>query len=67
MTLDDLHDEICIDFEVLDQTVAELIALQAGLARQNLTVREKVAAAAFLAQLYTAAENILKAQHAQAG
>ena len=39
MTLDDLRDEIGIDFEALDQTLAELIALQANLARRNPTVK----------------------------
>ena len=60
MTPGELFDEIVIDFDALDQTLAELIALQADLAERNPTVREKAAAATFLAQLYSGVENILK-------
>ena len=60
MTLDDLRNEVEIDLNAIDQTLAELIALQIDLGGRNPTVREKAAAATFLAQLYSGAENILK-------
>ena len=62
MTLDDLRNEVEIDLNAIDQTLAELIALQIDLGGRNPTVREKAAAATFLAQLYSGAENILNRQ-----
>ena len=50
----ELGEEIAVDLEALEATVNELLALR------RETVREKTAAAAFLAQSYNGIENILK-------
>lgn len=60
MTAEELNAEIAIEFDALRQVVNELEALRADVAGREPTVREKTAAAAFLAQFYTAIENILK-------
>jgi len=56
----DLGEEIAVELEALETTVNELLALQQDIARREPTVREKTAAAAFLAQFYNGIENILK-------
>jgi hypothetical protein len=56
----DLREEIAIELEAMTQVVAELLALQQDVAGREVTVREKTAAAAFLAQFYNGLENILK-------
>jgi len=56
----ELGEEIAIELEALETTVSELLALQRDVAHREPTVREKTAAAAFLAQLYNGIENILK-------
>jgi hypothetical protein len=56
----DLCEEIAIELEALEATVNELLALQCDVAGREPTVREKTAAAAFLAQFYNGVENILK-------
>ena len=56
----DLREKIDVDLEAMDITVKELLALQQDLADQEPTIREKTAAAAFLAQFYHGLENILK-------
>jgi hypothetical protein len=58
--LDELDAEIAIELEALEATVVELLMLQRDVARREPTVREKAAAAAFLAQFYSGIENILK-------
>ena len=60
MTVADLREEIAIELEAMTQVVAELWALQQDVADREPTVREKTAAAAFLAQFYNGIENILK-------
>jgi hypothetical protein len=57
---DELGDEIAIELEALEATVDELLALQRNVAHREPTVRERTAAAAFLAQSYNGIENILK-------
>jgi hypothetical protein len=57
---DELCDEIAIELEALEATVDELLALQRDIAHREPTVRERTAAAAFLAQFYNGIENILK-------
>jgi len=57
---DELGEEITIELESLEATVAELLTLQRDVARREPTVRETTAAAAFLAQFYSGIENILK-------
>jgi hypothetical protein len=57
---DDLREEITVELEALDVTVRELSALRQDVADRDPTAREKIAAAAFLAQFYNGIENILK-------
>lgn len=56
----ELQDEIAVEVEALEQVVYELQALRQELGLNEPTVREKTAAAAFLAQFYSGVENILK-------
>ncbi|MBK7897033.1 MAG: hypothetical protein IPJ90_19540 [Anaerolineaceae bacterium] len=55
-----LREEISIELEAITQVVHELVALNQDLGKQPPTIREKTAAAAFLAQFYNGIENILK-------
>ena len=52
MTPDDLREEIAVELEALEITIRELLELQRDVATRTPTVREKTAAAAFLAQFY---------------
>ncbi len=56
----ELREEITVELEALEATVNELLALQRDVADRQPTIREKAAAAAFLAQFYNGIENILK-------
>jgi len=60
VTGEELKAEIAIEFDSLQQVVNELEALRRDVAGREPSVREKTAAAAFLAQFYTGIENILK-------
>ena len=60
MTIDDLREEINIELENIGKILEELAALQLEVKERNPTIREKTAAAAFLAQFYNGIENILK-------
>ncbi|MBC8447526.1 MAG: hypothetical protein H8D78_07230 [Chloroflexi bacterium] len=60
MKPEELREEIAIELELMEATVQELLALQHDLVGREPTVREKTAAAAFLAQFYNGVENILK-------
>lgn len=60
MKPDELREEIAVELEALEATVNELLALQRDVAHGEPTIREKTAAAAFLAQFYSGIENILK-------
>ena len=60
MNVEVLREEISIQLELLDATIRELEAIRADLESRRPTVREVAAAAAFLADVYTGAENILK-------
>lgn len=60
MTAAELREEIDIELEAITVTVSELLLLQKDVADRMPTVREKTAAAAFLAQFYNGIENILK-------
>lgn len=60
MNRSDLEQEIAVELEAMQTTVGELLALQRDVADREPTVREKTAAAAFLAQFYNGIENILK-------
>lgn len=63
MTLAELREEISIELEMMESTVQEAVSLLNDLAGSEPTVREKTAAAAFLAQFYGGIENILKRIH----
>ncbi len=60
MTADDLKEEISIELEYIETILQELSALRRDVAGREITIREKTAAAAFLAQFYGGVENILK-------
>jgi len=60
LTFEELEEEIAVELEALESTVSELLSLQGDVASREPTVREKTAAAAFLAQFYNGVENILK-------
>jgi hypothetical protein len=60
MKPDELREEIDIELEALEMTVGELQALHQDVDGREPTVREKAAAAAFLAHFYHGIENILK-------
>lgn len=60
MTSEDLRDEIAIEFENIEMVLRELSVLQEDVKGREASVREKTAAAAFLAQFYNGVENILK-------
>jgi hypothetical protein len=58
--VEELKAEIAIEFDALRQVVSELEALRSDVSGREPTVRERTAAAAFLAQFYSGIENILK-------
>lgn len=60
MTAARLASEIALELAALEQVAQELAALVHDVASREPTVREKTAAAAFLAQFYSGLENILK-------
>lgn len=60
VTAEELKAEIAVKFDALRQVVNELEALRSDVAGRDPTVREKTAAAAFLAQFHSGLENILK-------
>ncbi|MEK6699816.1 MAG: hypothetical protein AABZ10_12340 [Nitrospirota bacterium] len=60
MTVAELREEISIELELMEETVRELSALQRDAGAREPTVREKTAAAGFMAQFYGGVENILK-------
>jgi hypothetical protein len=56
----ELREEIAIEFEALDRTLAETEALPRDIAGREPATRELAAAGLFLANLYNGIENILK-------
>lgn len=60
MTAQELHKEISIELELIETTLKELSDLKNDIADREPNVREKTAAAAFMAQFYGGIENILK-------
>lgn len=67
MTSQELREEIDIQLELMAATVEEVIALCRDVEGREPTVREKTAAAAFVAQFYGGIENILKRIHCYHG
>lgn len=63
MTLDELQEEISIEFELMENTIEEAVSILHDLEEREPTVRKKTAAGAFLAQFYGGIENILKRVH----
>ena len=60
MTSDELQEEINIEIELIEGVLQEISSLRKDVADREPTIREKAAAAAFLAQFYGGIENILK-------
>jgi len=63
----ELREEIDIQLELMAATVNEIAALCHDVGSGTPTVREKTAAAAFMAQFYGGVENILKRIHCYNG
>lgn len=63
MTSKQLREEIDIEIECLLTLMQEISSLRTDVEGREPTVREKTAAAAFLAQFYGGVENILKRIH----
>jgi len=63
MTTEELREEISIELDSMEATVNEALSLYHDLANNEPTIREKTAAAAFIAQFYGGIENILKRIH----
>ncbi len=60
MKKEDLINEINIELELIEFTLHELSSLYKDISAREPTVREKTAAASFMAQFYSGIENILK-------
>lgn len=60
MTSDELKKEINIELELIETVLQELSLLRKDVAGREPTIREKTAAAGFMAQFYGGIENILK-------
>ena len=60
MKIEELREELAIELEWMDVVVKELLSLSEDIKDREPTIREKTAAAGFLAQFYNGLENILK-------
>jgi hypothetical protein len=60
MKPDELKEQTSIEIELIEATIRELLALYNDVSNREPTIREKMAAAGFLAQFYNGIENILK-------
>jgi hypothetical protein len=63
MTAGELCEEIELELELIATAVREALALYGELGESEPSIREKTAAAAFMAQFYGGIENILKRIH----
>jgi hypothetical protein len=60
MNSEELREEIAIEFDNIEMVLRELSVLHEDTKGREVSVREKTAASAFLAQFYSGIENILK-------
>ena len=60
MTSDDLIEEVRIEMDYIEAVLNELTELYRDVKGKEVSIRNKTAAAAFLAQFYSGTENILK-------
>lgn len=60
MKIEELKEELSIELEAMENVVKELLSLSCDISNREPTIREKTAAAGFLAQFYNGLENILK-------
>jgi hypothetical protein len=60
MTSEELQEEIKLELDFIGIAVTEAIAIYQDLGNREPTIRDKTAAAAFMAQFYGGLENILK-------
>lgn len=60
MIANELQEEVHIEIELIEGILREISSLRKDIADREPTIREKTAAAAFLAQFYGGIENILK-------
>ena len=60
MKSEELREELSIELEWMNTIICELISVKRDVNDREPTLREKTAAAAFLAQFYNGIENILK-------
>lgn len=60
MTAGELREDVAVELALLESTVFEAVALLRDVGGAEATVRERTAAAAFLAQFYGGVENVLK-------
>jgi hypothetical protein len=63
MTVEELREEIDLELELIGVSVTEAVAIYKDLVDREPTIRDKTAAAAFMAQFYGGLENILKRIH----
>ncbi len=63
MTSEELQEEIKLELDFIGIAVTEAIAIYQDLGNREPTIRDKTAAAAFMAQFYGGLENILKRIH----
>ncbi len=60
MNLTELRDEIALEFDAIERTMAELASLSSDVAGRAPATREVAAAGLFLANFYNGVENVLK-------
>ena len=63
MTVEELREEIELELDLIGIAVVEAVAIYQDFGEREPTIRDKTAAAAFMAQFYGGLENILKRIH----